>query len=439
MTLLPRTLLWRSVLLIALVLAVAHLAWLQIFRVSQREPTAQRIAQQIVSVVNLTRAALVSAQPDRRIELLRDLSASEGIRVFVARSADELQLPPDRPVLRSAMAEVRRELGPDTRFAIMRNGEPGFWVSFRIDDDDEYWVVMPRARIDRVEPLHWVYLGGLVLLLSLGGAFLIVWRVVQPLRALTRAAAEIGAGRTAEPVPESGPREIRTLAHGFNQMAADLQHADAERAVMLAGVSHDLRTPLSRIRLGVEMLDTHIEPQLREGMVQDIEEIDAVVNQFLDFARGSAGDNVAPAADLNALVARVCERYQRQGRPVTLRAGLVPPLPLRELAVERCISNLVNNALRHAKTPVEVETGVDAAHAVISVLDRGPGIPATDIERMLRPFTRLDAARSQSGSGLGLAIVDRIARMHGGRAELGARPGGGLAARVRLPLRVLHG
>ena len=433
MALLPRTLLWRSVLMIALVLAVAHLAWLQIFRVSQREPTARRVAQQIVSVVNLTRAALVSAQPGRRVDFLRDLAASEGIQVFVAHGGEVLIPPPDRPVLRSAMEEVRRELGPDTRFAIARNGAPGFWVSFRIDED-EYWVVIPRGRIERVEPLHWVYLGVLVLLLSLGGAFLIVWRVVRPLRDLARAATEIGAGRAVEPVPEAGPQEIRTLARSFNQMAADLQHADAERAVMLAGVSHDLRTPLARIRLGVEMLDERIDPTLRDGMVQDVEEIDAVVNQFLDFARGSSGESVTPASDLNAIAGRVCERCRRQGQTVTLRAGALPPLPLRELAVERCIANLVSNALRHAQSPVEIETAVEGRFAVVAVLDRGPGIPAAEIERMLRPFTRLDVARGRSGSGLGLAIVDRIARLHGGRVELAARPGGGLAARVLLPL-----
>lgn len=433
MTLLPRTLLWRSVLMIALVLAVAHLAWLQIFRVSQREPTARRVAQQIVSVVNLTRAALVSAQPGRRVDFLRDLAASEGIQVFVAQGGEVLIPPPDRPVLRSAMEEVRRELGPDTRFAIARNGAPGFWVSFRIDED-EYWVVIPRGRIERVEPLHWVYLGVLVLLLSLGGAFLIVWRVVRPLRDLARAATEIGAGRAVEPVPEAGPQEIRTLARSFNQMAADLQHADAERAVMLAGVSHDLRTPLARIRLGVEMLDERIDPTLRDGMVQDVEEIDTVVNQFLDFARGSSGESVTPASDLNAIAGRVCERCRRQGQTVTLRAGALPPLPLRELAVERCIANLVSNALRHAQSPVEIETALEGRFAVVVVLDRGPGIPAAEIERMLRPFTRLDVARGRSGSGLGLAIVDRIARLHGGRVELAARPGGGLAARVLLPL-----
>jgi two-component system osmolarity sensor histidine kinase EnvZ len=130
----------------------------------------------------------------------------------------------------------------------------------------------------------------------------------------------------------------------------------------------------------------------------------------------------------------VCERCRRQGQTVTLRAGALPPLPLRELAVERCIANLVSNALRHANSPVEIETAVEGRFAVVAVLDRGPGIPAAEIERMLRPFTRLDVARGRSGSGLGLAIVDRIARLHGGRVELAARPGGGLAARVLLPL-----
>ncbi|PZR42753.1 MAG: two-component sensor histidine kinase, partial [Stutzerimonas stutzeri] len=152
MTLWPRTLLWRSVLLIALLLIIAHLAWLQIFRVSEREPRAQQIAQQIVSVVNLTRAALITAQPGKRLGLLRDISQHEGIQVHLAEP-DEIvpPLPSDRPILRLIAAELRKQLGPETRLAVDRDGIRGVWVSFKIDED-EYWVMLPRSRLERVEP-----------------------------------------------------------------------------------------------------------------------------------------------------------------------------------------------------------------------------------------------------------------------------------------------
>jgi two-component system osmolarity sensor histidine kinase EnvZ len=434
MTLFPRTLLWRSVLLIALLLGLAHLAWLQIFRMSEREPRARQVAQQIASVVNLTRAALVTANPSRRLELLQQLSREEGIQVYSGHPGERVSPLPQRPFLELVAAEIKRQLGASTRLAVSRDGVRGAWVSFDIDGD-EYWVFMPRSRLERNDPLRWLGWGALVLALALIGAFLIVARVNRPLRQLAVAADQIGHGRTPQPVAETGPEEIRTLARAFNQMSADLKRLDDERALLLAGVSHDLRTPLSRIRLGLEMMDEK-GAGLKAGMVQDVEDIDAAINQFLDFARITEGEAVVSDGDLNALAREVCDRYSRSGKPLTARfAPRLPPLALRPVAVQRLIANLVDNALRHGGGTVELETAIEDGRVTIEVLDRGPGIPAQEAERMLRPFTRLDTARSSAGSGLGLAIVDRIARLHGGSVQLLPRDGGGLRVRVELPLR----
>ena len=429
MTLLPSSLLWRTVLLLAVLMAAGHLSWLQIFRVTEREPRALQVAQQIASVVNLTRTALITSDPDKRFDLLRDLSQQEGIQVYVAEPNEPAEALPDRPFVQMLTAELKRRLGEDTKIYGTRDGLRGVWVSFKIDNQ-EYWVRMSQERIERTDQLRWLGWGALVLALSLAGAFLIVARINQPLRELTRAAALIGRGRMPPPVETTGPSEIRTLAQAFNQMASDLQRSDEDRALMLAGVSHDLRTPLARIRLGVEMLENSVDSSLRQGMVQDIEDIDAVINQFLDFARVTSEASAASDVDLNELVNAVVARYQRQGKDVSARLGTVPQLSMKALAIQRLITNLIDNALRYAGGAVEVETGVDGTNVRLSVLDRGPGVPSDDAERMLQPFTRLDAARSTSGSGLGLAIVDRIARMHGGSVRLLARTGGGLEARV---------
>jgi len=314
MKLFPQTLLWRSVLLIAILLAVAHFSWLEIFRASEREPRARQVAQQIASVVNLTRAALITADPAKRLELLRDLSQEEQIQVHLGHPGERVVPMPDRPFLKLVEREVQRELGPGTQLATSRDGVRGAWVSFRIDDD-EYWIFLPRSRLERTDPLRWVWLGVLVLALALIGAYLIVARINRPLRELARAADEIGHGRTPPPVDESGPTEIRTLAHAFNQMSADLRRLDDERALLLAGVSHDLRTPLSRIRLGLEMMDGKGDSSLAAGLVQDVEDIDAAIGQFLDFARVSEGETVVADGDLNALARELTERYARFGRP----------------------------------------------------------------------------------------------------------------------------
>ncbi|MDH5534553.1 MAG: ATP-binding protein [Betaproteobacteria bacterium] len=435
MKLWPRSLLWRSVLLIALVLVLAHLSWWRIFLVSEREPRAHQVAQMIASVVNLTRAALITAQPDKRFDLLRDLSQREGIQIYLAEPDEKLaSLPRNQPSFQIIDTELREQLGPDTKFTVNRNGTRGIWVSFKIDEE-EYWALMPRSRLERNEPLRWIGWGVVVLVLALIGAVLIVARVNRPLRELTRAAAQMGQGRIPAPVTEAGPDEIRTLARAFNQMAADLKRLDDERALLLAGVSHDLRTPLSRIRLGIEMLGNDKDNVLKMGLVQDIEDIDAAINQFLDFARLADMEPVVADGDLNALARGTVDRYVRSGKTVTFAPVDLPPLPLRPRAIQRLLANLIDNALRHGGPEVDIATGSNGGRAYLEVLDRGPGIPPAEAERMLQPFTRLDAARGGSGTGLGLAIVDRIARLHGGSVALMAREGGGLRARVALPLR----
>jgi two-component system osmolarity sensor histidine kinase EnvZ len=435
-SLLPRTLLARIVLMMALVLVVAHLAWLQIFRVSEREPRARQVAQQLVSVVNLTRAALVTSQADKRFSLLAELSRSEGIQIHISDPDEAVPPLPNRPFLQLVAAELRQRLGPDTRMAVSRGGVRGVWVSFTIDED-EYWVMLPRARIERNEPLWWIGWGLFVLVVALAGAYFLVARINRPLRQLTRAAAQVGQGKIPQPVDESGPSEISTLARAFNEMAADLKRLDEERALLLAGVSHDLRTPLSRIRLGLEMIADKGQDELKQGIERDIEDIDAAIGQFLDFARLTDSEPDTADGDLNALVRSVAERYVRLNRNVTMDLRPIPPLPLRPLAMQRLIQNITENALRHGGGAAEVVTGYTDSSAYIEVLDRGPGIPESETDQMLQPFTRLDNARGGPGTGLGLAIVDRIARAHRGSVRLLAREGGGLRVRVELPLRAV--
>ncbi len=419
-------------LLLALLLVAGNFAWLQIFRVFEREPRAAQVAQQISSVVNLTRSALITANPAKRFDLLRDLSEQEGIHVHADAPDEPVEPLPDRPFVRLLTVELQRRLGDGTRLLASINGAHDVWINFEIDDI-EYWVSLPRESVERTEQLRWLGWGLLVLGLSVAGAFLIVARINRPLRELTRAAAAIGRGQSPEPVSETGPREIRTLSSAFNQMSADLKRLDEDRALLLAGVSHDLRTPLARIRLGLEMLGDKSDPSLMEGMVQDIADIDAVINQFLDFARISGEQSAATACNPDDIVNDVVERYKRQSVDVSARCGGLPPMPMKSLAIQRLLTNLIDNALRHGGPQVEIETSLHGTHARLSVFDRGLGIPAADAERMLQPFTRLNAARSTSGSGLGLAIVDRIAKMHHGSVQLLPRAGGGLEARVELP------
>jgi two-component system osmolarity sensor histidine kinase EnvZ len=246
------TLFWRSFLLIAALIVVSVLASFQILRVAEREPRARELAQQAVSVVNLTRAALVNADPFRRRELLIDLNEREGIRVYPVTNEDQLvPLRADGHLERVA-DHVRAQLGPGTRFAAARDGMRGFWVSFFIDED-EFWVMLPRERFEPELGLGWLGWGALLLALALLGASLIAASLSRPLRALAGAARRVGSGETPAPLAESGPRELATVSAAFNRMARDLEALERERAMVLAGISHDVRTPLSRLRLALEM------------------------------------------------------------------------------------------------------------------------------------------------------------------------------------------
>ena len=424
----PDSLLARSFLLIALLLLLSLGGWFEIYRTYQREPIAREIAQQTVTIVNLTRAAIVNADPRLRRELLLDLNETEGIRVFVSNPDERLEGVPSEPMLDMIGARVRVALGPGTRLAFARNGIEGYWVSFNLDED-EFWVKLERERLEPDFATQWIGWGLFALLLSLVGAWFIASRISRPLAALTRAAQQVGRGEHVDPAPEAGPREIRMLATAFNQMSADLERLERDRAMVLAGISHDLRTPLARLRLGLEMIGG--DRSMSEGLAADIDEMDKIIGQFLDFAKGESEAGIATALD--ELVDDICERYAKLGRALVRGKPSAIRLSLAQMAVRRAIANLIDNALRYSSTPIEIEARQEGGFAVIEVRDRGPGIPASEAERMKRPFTRLEAARSDAGgSGLGLAIVDRVARMHGGRLDLLPREGGGLVARLLL-------
>ena len=433
----PSTLLWQTFLLVALLLIVALGAWVQIFRYFQEPARARDVAQMVVSVVNLTRTALTNADFDRRMDLLIDLAALEGIRIYPAETTDELMPLADTRPLRLLTSDVRRQLGEHTRFASRWKTLDGFWVSFRLDPDDahdEYWVMLPPERIENPDDFGWLGWGGGALLAALLGAFLIVARVSAPLRQLARAARIVGSGEKPPAQPESGPQEIALVARAFNQMAGNLARMDQDRALILAGVSHDLRTPLARLRLGIEMSgapDGEVA-----AMVADIDEMDRIIGQFLDFGRGDAQEPTA-AIDLVTLVREVTEPYRLRG--VDIRLDLPESLfaQARALSIRRALANLIDNALRYAGGNEALEVAVSSAEGLarIEVADHGPGIPESEIERMRQPFTRLDKARGNTkGAGLGLAIVERVMRAHHGRLELLPRAGGGLRAALCLPL-----
>ncbi|NBS96952.1 MAG: HAMP domain-containing protein [Betaproteobacteria bacterium] len=440
MRFLPSSLFARTFFLISLVLCSSLLGWMGFVRVSDRTPRAQRLAWEVTSVVNLTRNALVTAQPDLRRRLLNDLALEEGVRVVPSEETDQIQLPPSSPFLEEVASRLRELMGPSTTLASAVNSEPAFWIRTRIAGD-AYWIAINQNRIERHQEPEWAEWIATALAASLLIAFGLSQWLNRPLARLAVAIEQVAAGQRPGALPEAGPGEIAQLNRRFNRLTDQLSALDSDRKLALAGISHDLRTPLARLRLELELTDIPDAP--RVSMVEEIDRIDAIVGQFIEFARDP--DDLA---DTQVCVAEVIDAIAR-AHTLARQAGSLDwvarvPTDLywtgRIIDLERIVSNLVDNALLHGRSPdgtarLEISATKQSQGITLEVVDQGPGVPADALEQVLRPFARIDSARSASagGAGLGLAIVDRLAQRAGGRVRLFLPTAGGLGVRVELP------
>jgi len=339
-------------------------------------------------------------------------------------------------LVRLVTANVRKRLDKRTEFAGEVNGEEGFWVSFYIDDDD-YWLMLDSDLIEGASSIQWIGWAGVTLLLSLVGAVFISRLINQPLARLSTAARAIARGKSPPVLPESGPAEIRDANRSFNQMVQDLKQVESDRAVILAGISHDLRTPIARMLLEVEM--GSLSDEAKRGMQSDLAQMESIIAQFLDYAR-PAEPGTHAKFDLSAVVKQTVQEAQRS-TDSELHCAVLDDLYVigNPVEIARAVSNLIENARRYGKSTlsrqaeIEVCARGDEGEVLIEVSDKGVGIPESKIPYLLRPFTRMDSARSQAnGAGLGLAIVDRIVQRHRGKLDIKNREGGGLAVRIWL-------
>jgi two-component system osmolarity sensor histidine kinase EnvZ len=444
--LVPKSLLARTALVIVFALMASQLVSVILFRYYSQQPRVQLAAAGYISHLKTIRAALETLPVEQHREFIARLREERGIRVFPPpRIADNpLDPAPNIPAVRAARERLREQFGAEADIFVFQRPQralaaqdgrvfpPAFVTKVPVGAT-AYWVLFPQNRIVEQDfSLAWLGWGVFGGILALAGAVFLVSRVNQPLKALAAAAKRIGQGQHPPAMTEMGPDEVRSVAVAFNQMRDNLVQLDVQRASFLAGVSHDLRTPLARLRLGLEMLP--VEPAIRADMEQDIEDINAVIDQFMDFARDESKETPC-ITDLNALIRNAATRAERMGAHVTLSLADTAVLSLRPLAIQRLIGNLFDNAHKHGGGEIMVCSAHAGHSLVLSVLDRGPGIPVLEVERLKLPFSRLDNARSgHSGAGLGLAIVDRIAKIHGAQFELLPREGGGTEARLTFPL-----
>lgn len=433
---------WRTFILLMFLIVFCVMGWLQSFRVLNETPYVQATAQQIVSMANLTRYALISADPVYRSDLLLVLANREGLRILPKEPTDKVVPLSQGGSYASSIEDIKAtvlySLGAGTVLAERVNDEPGLWVSFTIDGD-AYWLRTNATILNPPYGKTWLWWALAAFVASILCAVLITSRLTAPLNQLSLTAREFGRGRVPKTLPEdSGPEEIRELNASFNRMVQDITRVEKDREVLLAGVSHDLRTPITRLRLETELAD--LPEDTHRAMVSDLEQMERIVNQFMDYARR----NSLPlaAVDLSRLVSDAVRIARIDIDPgVRLRVSIDPDIWVMAHSIEmsRVVQNLYTNALRYGKSQdgvldLTVELKREDDKAVLIVSDCGPGLDMSQAGRLMRPFERGDAARGgTAGSGLGLAIVERIVRRCSGTVSLSATVPHGLTVTIRIP------
>jgi len=442
------TVFWRTFLAQVALIAVGLLVWVQTFVSLEVEPQALQSARQIASLVNLTRAALQHADAIARISLVKTLADEERLRISPRERTDRFQPYGTSPFEKRLSAALVDNLGTGTIVAREVNGFPGLWVGFAMEADT-YWMLLDPRRAEGIQRQTWLLWLAAAVSLSVLGAAWVARMVSKPLKALSAATLQVTSGALdAVQLPTAqGASEIRQVNQGFQAMVHQLQELENDRQLMLAGISHDVRTPLARLRLEAEM--SVPDEQARQDMVADMEQIEAILRQFLDYARPASEQALEPI-DLNSLWLHWQKLWPGK-LPVRMAwAPLAEHMGIWGQATEltRMVQNLIENAAKYGKTPV-ISTALDdeaapmahvdvsaTEHAdavVITVQDHGPGVQAATLAKLTQPFYRADAARSQAaGAGLGLSVASKLAQRMGGTLTLESVPGEGLKAVIRL-------
>ena len=436
---LPRfamSLFWRTFILLALLLGGGVVAWTQTFRALEFEPRAVQAAQQIASLVNLSRAALRYSDAINRVTLVKAMSDQETVRI-VPREPKDVSVPfeVDR-FSRAVGLELRSRLGPETTVASSVNGEPGLWVGFNIEND-AYWLQADPKRVQPVAGTTYFIWTGIALLATVLGSAAIAGLINRPLKQLSFAASRIRDGEFDSHLDEETmTAEVREVNMGFNRMARELAKVEEDRAVMLAGISHDLRTPLARMRLETEM--SVVDEEAKRFMAADIDQLDAIIDKFMDYARPGSVELVP--VHLSSLVDREVAAFRDPTQiRVESRVAIDTKVMADDTELGRVLANLLENARRYGRSAETGIADVTIGYArigpwvILSVRDRGPGVPPEKLAQLTTPFFRGDTARTAAtGAGLGLAIVEKAVQRMGGSFEIANAEGGGLVAHVRL-------
>ena len=433
------SLFWRTLTLLLTLLVCALFFWVQTLREWDRDQLANQLhGQQLSSVVNVSSAALALGDRSQRPALLKRLEQQEGLLLQPHAAADGWTSPPADNPHAELFAVLKRRLGADLLIASSVNGVPGLWLGFNADREN-WWLQAPAALQSQPPSDRWmVWMGGAITI-TLLGSVLIASHINRPLRDLSFAASRIRGGEYDSRLDETTvTSEIREVNMGFNRMARELAKVEEDRAVMLAGISHDLRTPLARLRLETEM--SVADEDARINMASDIDQLDAIIDKFMDYARPGSS-HLRPVL-LSRLIDKEASSFRDPSEiRITSRVAIDLEVLADEVELARVFANLFENARRYGRSD---DTGIAmisvtyvraSGWVICTVRDHGSGVASEKIVQLTTPFFRGDAARTAAtGAGLGLAIVDKSMQRMGGQVEIANAPDGGLMVHLRLRL-----
>ena len=430
----PRSLLGRTAITISLTLLAFMVISMSAAVYFIYNPMAKRSADDFAAVVVSAAHLLQDLPVELHAELKSRLLEDHGL-IVAEQPFESFETTSDLEYFPFFHEALDKQAGEDLHI-VEPVDSPIIWVDISAHDKT-YRLGFDKERLGTNPPVALIVAVGGGALLTLLASLLEVRRVVRPLDRLSNAVNKLGHGRNPRPLPEDGPEEIAALAKAFNRMSSDLQQLSENRTVMIAGISHDLRTPLTRLGLAVEMLEQDSDPELIARIRRNLDTMNSLIGQFLQFSRGVEG---APPVqlDLWQMIESLAADLKLEGTKLILHRKDPPCVYFADAhALERVLDNLLRNAAQHGNgEPVEINLTCNDEEVAIEICDRGPGIPPEEVQAVFRPFHRLNTERSSSwgaGSGLGLAIANQLALKHNWSIQLLPREGGGTIARLSLP------
>jgi two-component system osmolarity sensor histidine kinase EnvZ len=429
---LPKSSFGQTVLLIGILLFINQIVSLVSVTFYFVSPNVQQVNNLLATQIKLAFVEDIDSQTPK---LDPRFYQAAGMHIYNQSEAIKNGLEQSIPY-QSWSKQMSDSLGGEAQVRIT-HGEPYlYWIN--PPQDPNIWITIPMVGLGQGDGSpHLVYLL-MIGILSVGGSLIFVRRLNRPLKALQDAALLVGRGQVPKPLKEEGSSELIAVTHAFNQMSKGIKQLEDDRALLTAGISHDLRTPLTRIRLASEMLPKS-QDWVKEGIVHDIEDMNEIIDQFIDYVRQDQQECMQ-ASNLNDLIRDAAQiRNIKENHEIILDLGSLPKTLIRRVALKRVLDNLIENAFRYGSNNIEITSRhyKKEKQLCFSIRDFGPGIPEEQIPSLFEPFTQGDKARGSLGSGLGLAIIRRIVEMHSGKVTLKNHPQGGLVASVVIGYQII--